>query len=75
MITEQSALSLRYSYWLGLIAALSWLILMPGHAYPHAHLNAIIFYMPFLLVCYIIIGITLTNVVNEWSKGRIKRKR
>jgi hypothetical protein len=39
-----------------LLGALGWLVLMPGHTYPHAHLNAIVFYLPFLLLCYIEIG-------------------
>lgn len=39
-----------------LLGAVGWLVVMPGHAYPHAHLNAIVFYLPFLLLCYIEIG-------------------
>lgn len=41
---------------IGLLGGIGWLVLMPGHAYPHAHLNAIVFYIPFLLFCYIAIG-------------------
>jgi hypothetical protein len=52
---------LSLMYWLGIAGAFSWLVLMPGHAYPHAHLNAIIFYMPYLLVCYLIIGIAISR--------------
>jgi hypothetical protein len=51
------AKGLKELYLIGLIGALSWLMLMPAHAYPHAHLNGIIFYIPFLLVCYVAIGI------------------
>lgn len=73
IITKKSARGLQYSYWLGLAAAFSWLVLMPGHAYPHAHLNAIIFYMPFLPVCYIIIGIALANITNKWKTSRLNK--
>lgn len=51
--------TLKYVYLLSLAGSLSWLVLMPGHAFPHAHLNAIIFYVPFLLICYVIIGLAL----------------
>ncbi len=54
--------SLKFSYWLSLGGALSWLVLMPAHAYPHAHINAIIFYIPFLLVCYIGIGLWVSGL-------------
>lgn len=45
------------AYWMSVIGALSWLVLMPGHAYVHPHINAIIFYLPLLLICYIIFGL------------------
>lgn len=59
--------ALKSSYWLGLIGAVSWLMLMPGHAYVHAHLNAIVFYMPYLLICYIVFGV----VLSVWFRRRI----
>lgn len=48
--------SLRAAMFVSLLGAIGWLVLMPGHTYPHAHLNAIVFYLPFLLFCYIAIG-------------------
>lgn len=56
---------LRELFIIGLIGALSWLVLMPAHAYPHAHLNGIVFYIPFLLVCFIGIGIWIQQVVRD----------
>jgi hypothetical protein len=50
---------LREMYIIGVVGAASWLVLMPAHAYPHAHLNGIIFYIPLLIVCYVAIGIWL----------------
>ena len=50
---------LTYAYWLSLLGAVSWLILMPGHSLVHAHINAIVFYVPYLLFCYIILGLSL----------------
>ncbi len=70
------AQSLRYSFWLSLAGALSWLLLMPGHAYPHAHLNAIIFYIPLLFVCYIAIGLTAQQLcVRKPAKVHRGRKK
>jgi hypothetical protein len=37
---------------IGLVGALSWLVLAYGHAINHAHLDAIVFYIPFLPFCY-----------------------
>lgn len=54
-----------YSYWLSLLGSVSWLILMPAHAYPHAHLNAIVFYIPFLLICYMAIATALSTLVSK----------
>lgn len=59
---RQYARSFQWTYWLSLGGALSWLVLMPAHAYPHAHLNAIIFYLPFLFICYTAIGIWLSSI-------------
>lgn len=59
---------LKEMYVIGLVGALSWLVLMPAHAYPHAHLNGIIFYIPFLLVCYIAIGIWIQQHVLQIRK-------
>ena len=61
------------SYWLGLVGAFSWLVVMPGHAYPHAHLNGIIFYMPFLIICYVIIGVFMARWLQ--AKGLYVKKR
>lgn len=62
----------HWTYWASLAGALSWLILMPGHAFPHAHLNGIIFYIPHLLFCYLAIGLVLASYVasRRTSKGK-----
>lgn len=60
--------ALKYCYWISLLGAISWLVLMPGHAYPHAHLNAIIFYIPFLLICYVIIGMSIDDYLCKMKK-------
>ena len=51
-----------------LAGALSWLILMPGHALPHAHINGIVFYMPLLLFVYMVVGLYIGNIVKKRRK-------
>ncbi len=48
--------ALRRAMWLGLFSALAWLVLARGHVFVHAHLNGIIYYLPFLLFAYIALG-------------------
>lgn len=63
----------HWTYWVSLAGALSWLILMPGHAFPHAHLNGIIFYIPHLLFCYLAIGLVVADCLA--SRRAVRRKR
>lgn len=51
-----------------LAGALSWLLLMPGHALPHAHINGIVFYMPLLLFVYMVVGLYIGNIVKKRRK-------
>ena len=60
--------SFLWSLHISLAGALSWLILMPGHALPHAHINGIIFYMPLLLFVYMIVGLYVGNMVKKRRK-------
>jgi hypothetical protein len=64
-VGDSRIVGLKAAYWLSLIGAISWLVIMPGHAYVHAHLNGIVFYMPYLLICYIIFGL----VISRWVRG------
>ncbi len=58
---------------IGLLGALSWLVLMPAHAYPHAFLNGIIFYVPFLLFVYIAFGLFLSELWSKKAKHSAKK--
>ena len=53
---KKYARSFTYGFWVALASAVSWMVLMPGHMYPHAHMNGIIFSLPFLVVCSTAIG-------------------
>lgn len=60
--------SFLWSLHISLAGALSWLILMPGHALPHAHINGIVFYMPLLLFVYMAVGLYIGNIVKKRRK-------
>lgn len=60
--------SLLWALHASLAGALSWLILMPGHALPHAHINGIVFYMPLLLFVYMVVGLYIGNIVKKRRK-------
>lgn len=57
--------SLLWSMHLSVAGALSWLILMPGHALPHAHINGVVFCMPLLLFVYMLVGLWIGYIVKQ----------
>lgn len=61
--------SLLYGFWVSVLAWMTWIVLMPGHVYPHAHLNAIIFYLPMLFICYMAIGCVVAEMIKH-RKGK-----
>lgn len=48
--------ALLFTTWWGFICTSSWAILMKGHMAHHLHMNGMIFYIPFALLAYILIG-------------------
>lgn len=74
---KQSALRerMKAAYIVSLVGALSWLVLMPAHAYPHAFLNGIIFYVPFLPFVYIAIAMYVCDRYNTLRRSsRVKSR-
>ncbi len=55
----QSYRALERAMYIGLIASLSWLVLGRSHSFVHAHLNGIMYYLPFMLLAYIAFGLWL----------------
>lgn len=62
--------ALTWAYYIGLAGSISWLVLMPGHAYPHAHLNGIIFYMPTILLSFIILSLCVLKIISNRTYAR-----
>jgi hypothetical protein len=46
----------------GLISTLSWALIMKGHMAHHVHMNGMIFYLPYLLLLYPLIGKCLSTL-------------
>jgi len=66
--------ALMRAMWVGLIGSLSWLVLAHSHSFVHAHLNGIIFYLPFLLFAYIALGLWLEQRFDN-LKARLRSAR
>lgn len=69
-------------YWAmvaGLVASLSWLVVGHSHSLVHAHLIGITYYLPFMLLVYIVLGLWLEKrtklLVRTYGGGRGKRSR
>ena len=46
--------ALVWTLWASLTAPMSWFVIFKGHSYIHFHMNAIIWYMPFMLFGFIL---------------------
>lgn len=56
---------LAVSAGLGLLGGLSWLVLAYGHMINHAHIDAIVFYLPFLPLVFAMIGLRLETMARR----------
>jgi hypothetical protein len=50
---------------IGLVGAMSWLVLAYGHAINHPHIDAIVFYVPFLPFCYALLVTLGAHALNR----------
>jgi hypothetical protein len=77
-IRNSSVITLRPLMLAGMysfLAPISWQILAFNHMSIHLHLNAIVFYIPFLLLCYVFIGALISELINligNWFSPLIK---
>jgi len=56
IINTKKTVALITTCWLSILAPLSWIILFKGHSYLHTHMNHIMWYMPFAILGYAVIG-------------------
>lgn len=57
--------------WVSILAPLSWFILFKSHSYIHTHMNYIVWYMPFALFGYALVGnsiLSLPKVIYRFYK-------
>lgn len=54
--------SLLYVTIISSLAPLSWYVLAKAHSYVHTHMNHILWYLPFLLLLFIFIGLTVSRL-------------
>jgi hypothetical protein len=55
---------------LGFVVSNLWAIVFPGHM-NHLHLNGIIFYLPFLLIAFTLVGVLIERAVS-WAQNTVR---
>ncbi|WP_158712929.1 hypothetical protein [Parabacteroides pacaensis] len=58
--------------WTSLAAPLSWFIIFKGHSYIHTHMNPIVWYMPFMLLGFVLTGSTGWYLLQERYRNKKK---
>ena len=58
--------------WVSLAAPLSWFIIFKGHSYIHTHMNPIVWYMPFMLLGFVLTGSTGWYLLQERYRNKKK---
>lgn len=62
---ERKVRALSLTCLFSILAPLSWLIVFKQHAFEHPHMDYIIWYMPFLLYGFVVIGVFLATMFNR----------
>ena len=60
-------IALTITLWISILAPLSWFVIFKSHSYIHTHMNFIVWYMPFMLFGFVLIG----NCVNQLFRKKI----
>lgn len=60
-------IALTITLWVSILAPLSWFVIFKSHSYIHTHMNFIVWYMPFMLFGFVLIG----NCVNQLFRKKI----
>lgn len=62
---NKKLIPLIITLWVSSLAPFSWIIIFKGHSYIHIFMNSIIWYMPFLLLGFILMSHTLSTLLKE----------
>lgn len=60
-------IALTITLWVSILAPLSWFVIFKSHSFIHTHMNFIVWYMPFMLFGFVLIG----NCVNQLFRKKI----
>lgn len=59
-------IALTISFWVSITAPLSWVIMFKSHSYIHTHINLIIWYLPFILLGYIMVSYLISILIEKY---------
>lgn len=65
VLTRQEARGFRLIFTLGLLGIVSWHVLFTEHAFVHAHIVAISYYIPYMLWVYLAVSIMASDSVDK----------
>jgi hypothetical protein len=57
--------ALIIAFWVSISAPISWFIIFKSHSYIHTHMNFIIWYLPFALLGYVLIGCICSDIIKK----------
>lgn len=60
--TKKSYRALIYTTCFSVLCPLSWFVIFKEHAFGHRHLDYIVWYMPFLLFGFLVLGVTVSQL-------------
>ena len=72
LVPKRQVDALMWSAGAATIGVMSWFIIAPGHVYEHAHLDAIIYYLPLALWLYIAVALACNYFIKSLWHARIK---
>ncbi len=64
---QSNAKALIITTWFSVLAPLSWFTLFKGHSYIHTHMNFIVWYMPFAILGFAVISVSVSIFFSELS--------
>ncbi len=68
-------IALLETFWISILAPLSWFILFKAHSYIHTHMNFIVWYMPFALLGFVLIANVFTALCKDGAGLLLKRRK
>ena len=64
-LIQSNVKALIMTTWFSLLAPLSWFTLFKGHSFIHTHMNFIVWYMPFVILGFAVVSVSLSVILRE----------